>query len=190
MSGAVFLAAAALFPPPPPSATVEVGNRFQHVAGLRLEESPTLGAAAAAFGDPSSCRRIRLEDGAVVRWNALGVRILLATLGAIPGGASPCAYDRMPIDNVRLTTRRWTTSLGLRVGDSAAKLRRLYPDATFHRRGRGEHSPWDSYWLVAMSSRCVFGDCSHRIRPVPRLVATIRDGRVAFFVVPVGAQGE
>jgi hypothetical protein len=185
MTAAALLAAVALS-----SATVEVGNRYQHVDGLRLEQSATLGAATTAFGAPSSCRRVRLEDGAVVWWHTLGVRLLLATLAAIPRTTTPCTYARMPIDNVRLTSRRWTTSLGLRVGDGEAKLRRLYPHATFHRRGRGEHSPWGSYWLVATPSRCVFGDCSHRLRPVPRLVAAIRAGRVAFFVVPVGAQGE
>jgi hypothetical protein len=173
-----------------PSRLIQTNAKMQRLGMWRIDQSPTLGGARRALGEPSSCHRIRLEDGSIARWNNLGVRVVTATLGVIPSGASSCSYDRMPVSVVTVIGRGWQTSLGLRVGDTVAKLHRLYPLATFHPASRGESSPKDSYWLVTRWAACL-GDCggAHYVT-APRLVAQIHDGRVKAITFPVGAQGE
>ena len=182
--GALVVATAA------PTHVIRASATIQHVGPLQLERDPHAAAARAAFGEPSSCRSIRLEDGAIVRWRALGVRIILATLGAIPAGKTSCTWGAMPIFVVDVTGRSWTTSLGLRVGDGVNKLRRLYPRAPYIERNRGEAFPGHAYWLVTKRTTCVGANCGVRLVTVPQLIAKIRDGRVVEFVLPVFAQGE
>jgi hypothetical protein len=57
------------------SRLVQANAHMQRLGDLRLDRTPTLGAAIDAFGAPSSCRRIRLESGSIVRWSALGIRM-------------------------------------------------------------------------------------------------------------------
>ena len=171
------------------STVIRTNATMQRLGAWRIDRSPTLGAAKRTFGAPSSCRRIRLEDGSIVRWNRLGVRVVTATLGAIPSGKTPCTYDRMPVSVVTVTGRMWRTSFGLSVGDSEARLRRLYPRAIFHPESRGESSPRNSYWLVTRRTTC-FGACSPRLVTAPQLVAQTHAGRVVALIFPVGAQGE
>jgi hypothetical protein len=170
------------------SRLVQANAHMQRLGGLRLDRTPTLGAAIDAFGPPSSCRRIRLEDGSIVRWNALGIRIGTATLGVIPRGETPCTWRGMPIWFASATGRVWTTSLGLRVGDSTARLRRLYPHARFEARNRGEALP-RGYWLVTRRTHCI-GACGPELVTAPQLIAKVNAGRVAALVFPVFAQGE
>lgn len=172
------------------SRLVQANAHMQRLGDLRLDRTPTLGAAIDAFGPPSSCRRIRIEDGSIVRWNALGIRIGTATLGTIPRGETPCTWRGMPIWFASVTSRMWTTSLGLRVGDSAARVRRLYPHVHFDARGRGEAFP-RGFWLVTRWTRCVGGGvCGPGFLTAPRLIAKAHDGRVVALVFPVFAQGE
>jgi len=126
-----------------------------------------------------------------VRWAALGLRIRIATLGAIPPGKTACTANAdLKVDNVRITSTRWRTSLGLRVGSSVRILRRLYPHATYHQRGRSEGFPAQSYWLVTTRTACL-GTCgATRFVTVPQLAAGVREGKIAFFSFRVGAQGE
>ena len=112
----------------------------------------------------------------------------LVSLG-LPGKKTVCdAPDQAPIDRVRVTGGRWYTSFGLRVGDSVAGLRRLYPRASFHRRKPG-FLP-DSFWLVTRRAACI-GLCGNiGFVPAPVLVAEVASGRVRAFQFVVGAQGE
>ena len=182
--------AAIVLAPAAPSHVIRASATMQHVGSLRLEQDPHASAARTAFGEPSSCRRIRLEDGAIVHWRSLGVRIILATLGAIPAGQEPCTWGGMPISVVDVTGRMWTTSLGLRVGDAVAKLRRLYPRAPYVARNGGEAFPGHAYWLVTKRTACVGVGCGPGRVTVPQLIAKVRGGRVVELVLPVFAQGE
>jgi hypothetical protein len=132
-----------------------------------------------------------IADGAIVRWADLGLRIRTATLAGIPVGKTACtAPADLKVDNVRVTSTRWRTSLGLRVGSNLGTLRRLYPHATYHQRGLSEGVPGRSYWLVTTRTACL-GTCgATRFVTVPQLAAGVRAGRVAFFSFRVGAQGE
>jgi hypothetical protein len=173
-----------------PSTLIQTNAKMQRLGEWRIDQTPTLGGARRALGAPSNCRRIRLEDGSIARWNRLGVRVVTATLGVIPSGRTPCSYDEMPVSVVTVTGQEWQTSLGLRVGDSVSKLQRLYPSATFHATSRGETSPTNSYWLVTRWAACL-GDCGGaRYVTTPQLVAQIHAGRVKAIIFPVGAQGE
>ena len=80
-----------------------------------------------------------------------------------------------------MTGRRWHTKRGLRIGDSAGKLHRLYPHAPRFREGWG---------VVQVYRRCGAGICQAKFHWVPRLTAVLRDGRVASFVFPAGAEGD
>jgi hypothetical protein len=172
------------------SRLIQTNAKMQRLGTWRIDQSPTLGGARRTLGEPSTCRRIRLEDGSVARWNGLGVRVVTATLGVIPRGATSCSYDRMPVSVVTVIGRQWRTSLGLRVGDTMTKLHRLYPAATFQPTSRGDSSPRNSYWLVTRWAACL-GDCGGaRYVTAPQLVAQIDDGRVKAIIFPVGAQGE
>jgi hypothetical protein len=183
------LASAAMTKAAPPR-LIQANATMQRLGAWRIDLSPTLGAAEAALGQPTSCHPISLEDGSVARWNTLGVRIVTATLGGIPAGENSCSYSDMPVSVVTVTGRGWLTSFGLRVGDPTSKLRRLYPEASFHAAAYGDASPRNSYWLVTRRTACL-GDCgTTRFVTGPQLVAQTRAGRVVAFAFPVGAQGE
>jgi hypothetical protein len=106
------------------------------------------------------------------------------TYGLMPDGETGCTRpDLIHISSIHITGQRWYTGAGLKVGQSGARLRRLYPRAIFQRRER-------AWWLVHVRQRCVIGVCDQEFETVPRLIARMKHGRVASFVFPVGAQGE
>ena len=169
---------------------LRAGRSFQQVGQFRIDADPTYRGAIRALGPASSCRLAAIDSGAIVRWAALGLRIRIATLGVIPPGKTACtAPVDLKVDNVRITSTRWRTSLGLRVGSSAGALRRLYPHASYHQKGLSEGFPAQSYWLVTTRTACL-GTCATRFVTVPQLAAGVREGKVAFFSLRVGAQGE
>lgn len=47
-----------------------------------------------------------------------------------------------------------------------------------------------SYWALVRTTEGCLGKCDSPFVEVPRLIARMKSGRVAEFVVPVGAQGE
>jgi len=170
---------------------LRAGRSFQRVGQFRIDADPTYRGAIRAFGPASSCKLAVIDSGAIVRWAALGLRIRIATLAGIPPGKTACtAPADLKVDNVRITSTRWRTSLGLRVGSAVRILRRLYPQATYHQTGRSEGFPAQSYWLVTTRTACL-GICgATRFVTVPQLAAGVRGGKVAFFSFRVGAQGE
>lgn len=98
--------------------------------GVRLDSSPspilagehvgTLDQASRLLGPPD---RLAPAPGAATGctavWRRLGVSIVFSASCAAPG-----AWQRMT-----LTSPRWHTRLGLRIGVDTAKLHALYPDA-------------------------------------------------------------
>ena len=152
----------------------------QQLGGFTITKRPTLAGIAAAYGDPSACTLQSWYGNAV--WRSLGFRVHATSLGVLPKGADFCTVsDDVKIASVIVTGKRWHTTKGLRVGDTYAKFRRLYPHA--HRSTFG----WS---IVAVYGPCSIGVCSTRYVWAPRLTAAFRNGRVAEFVFPVGAQGE
>lgn len=100
--------------------------------------------------------------------------------------------DLIYVSEIRLTDRRWTTSLGLRVGDRTTKLRRLYPKAPYVDRKQA----WgrNQYYLVWRHGRCVIGYCTPYEQrygiDIAQLMAQVKNGRVIAFWLPVFGQGE
>jgi hypothetical protein len=172
--------------------SVQAGKRFQKAGDYRIgSTSRRLQDAIAAFGKPSACRIKGSSNHAQVEWTNRGIWIDLWTYGGLPEGETGCTSpDLIYVSEIRLTSPRWHTAFGLRVGDSASKLRRLYPRSTYHYSRTGSRS---EYWLVTRHSACI-GQCSptedqHGV-DVPQLTAQVVSGRVIAFWIPVFGQGE
>jgi len=173
--------------------TVSAGRSFQSLGRLELRRtrhSITYADAIAVFGKPSSCRVRGNPSIALARWRSIGVRLRLATLGGMPPGKNGCTAPRLiHIESAIASDGRWHTTAGLRIGDSVADLKSLYPNARFQRQPRGSW-PAPAYWIVQVRERCVIGICPTPYVTVPRLSARVAAGRVVEFFFPVGAQGE
>jgi hypothetical protein len=110
----------------------------------------------------------------------------------MPEGETGCTSpDLIWVSEIKLTDRRWTTSLGVHVGERTTKLRKQYPKAVYQDRRAG--GPRSQYWLVVRHGPCI-GVCTpHEQRhgvDYPALTAQVRNGRVIAFWVPVFGQGE
>jgi hypothetical protein len=162
---------------------IRVGVASETIGPWQVDANPSLAGAIAAFGAPSRCTRVSgLPAFASVKWRGLGLRAVFGTYGS--GGARPCQATRaVRLDNARASSKEWQTGLGLRVGDSVAKLRRLYPAATLRTYHRGV-APVRGWWLVVRINRVP------DLHSVPALLATTQAGRVTGFVVSVHAEGD
>ena len=135
--------------------------------------SPTLGGTVKAFGVPAS-RRADGELGCTVRWPRAGLIIGFGNLSGQP--ENPCADEVAKPQIAYLTgVGRWRTTRGLRIGDSLARLRALYPKAY----------PLAFHWRLVVTPYPVgaFGR-----RAV--LSAYLTRGRVSTFRAWIGAAGE
>lgn len=155
------------------------GQRAQ-LGTWRVDRDPTYGAAIEAFGDASVCT-LHGWFGLPV-WRSLGFRMRVTTLGGLPPGTDYCtAPDHARVDSIVVTGQNWRTALGLRIGDSVQKLRRLYPHATWH------HSVWS---LSTYRTICI-GDCGTREYVTATLLSAVMGkGAVRKFQLSIGAQGE
>jgi hypothetical protein len=165
------------------SSVIRVGVESQTIGPWRTGTTPTFAAAVAAFGRETTCTRLEtLPAFARAEWRRLGLRMVFGSYG--PGAARPCRARRaVYLDNARVYGKQWRTGLGLGIGDSVAKLHRLYPHALFrtYLSGLPRERGW---WLVVRTSRVP--DYHHE----PALLATTRAGRVTAFVVNVHAEGD
>jgi hypothetical protein len=165
---------------------IRTSATFQHLGGWKIERDPTLRGAIRALGRPTSCRVLDGPDHAVAVWRPLGAAVELRTYGSLRDGETGCtAPGHIQVDHVRVTGRGWLTSLGLRVGDSTAKLRHLYPKARVKKLGALPRA----YWLVTRWGSCV-GLCDAPRTTIPVLLAEVRGGKVAAFYLHVGAEGD
>jgi hypothetical protein len=141
------------------------------VGGVRIARAD-LADASARFGAPSATRR----DGAAIcraSWRRLGLTLAFLDLS----GGNACRTGILV--RATMTSRgAWRTSKGLRKGDSVARLRRLYPQASYRRH----IVPWTGYWLVTRRA-CELGG----YEPYPGLLARVRDGRVSALVASTAA---
>jgi len=145
-------------------------GRVTAIGAFKPERDPTLGAAVAVFGQPSSVRA-RGQVSCRLGWKPIGLRIVFVNLG----GGSACDPALGRAQSVSAFGRAWRTPRGLRIRSSTRKLRRLYPGAV--RRG-------GTYRLVGGKS--IYGDG----RRYSVLAAKTRAGRVGSFKLFVGAAGE
>jgi hypothetical protein len=140
-----------------------------HVAGgLRLGRG-TVNQAIAKFGTPM--RKRAQGQSRRVTWPQLGL-----TIDFVSFEGQPCTKGVAVV--VTITSRsRWRTALGLRVGDTVARLKTLFPNAA-RRSGLGSQS---GFWLVTRRACAEVGG-----QPYPGLLARTRNGRVSALVATAG----
>ena len=175
---------------------LQAGKNFQRAGEYTVRtgsRNTYLQAAIDAYGRPSSCKVVGSNNHVVATWAARGIWIDAWTYGYMPEDEDGCiSPDLIHVSEIRLTDARWTTALGLRVGDPTTKLRRLYPRSPYE--AAGKHRSQSEYFLVWRHESCVIGVCSayeerHGI-DVSQLSAQVKNGRVVAFWIPVGGQGE
>jgi hypothetical protein len=171
---------------------VQAGKTFQRAGHYTVRlGNKRFQDAISAWGQPGSCRVVGSSNHAIATWPDRGIWVDLWTYGGMPDGENGCtSRDLIYVSEIRLTNPRWTTALGLRVGDPTTKLRRLYPRAQYQYGSARRRS---EYYLVSRHTVCI-GRCSayelaHGVE-APQLTAQVRNGRVVAFWLPVGGQGE
>jgi len=115
----------------------------------------TTQAAIELLGVPTA--RLPSPNRCTLEWPARGIKMDVS----FPGAANPCGPTGNHISTT-VTDKRWTTDNGLKVGDPAARIQELYPEAG---------SP-DSDGIVQLFTREAFG------LPLPSLTARVAKGRV------------
>jgi hypothetical protein len=165
------------------SSVIRIGVASQTIGPWRTGTTPTLAAAVAALGRETACTRLEtLSAFATAEWRRLGIRMVFGSYG--PGGARPCRARRAVfLDNARAYGKQWQTSRGLKIGDSLAKLHRLYPHARL-RTYTGGVPPVRGWWLVVRTSRVP------DFHQLPALLAKTQAGHVTELVVNVHAEGD
>lgn len=136
------------------------------VGGLPIARG-TLAQARQRFGTPSTvrARASGVECNAV--WNRIGLRLAFLDF------SGRACQDGVLVTATITSRSAWRTALGLRVGDSVARVRQLYPRATLHPAS----PPWTGYWLVTRRTCAEVGAI-----PYPGLLARVRGGRVTALI--------
>ena len=141
------------------------------IGAYAVKVDGSFAGAIDVFGAPTARRRGWAGVGCNVAWRPIGLSILFYNLG----GGDACAPASGRFRTATMSGPLWKTSKGLAVGDSVAKLRRIYPRATPHGR---------AWWLVTRFTR--IGDN----RNYPGLRAVVANGRVRAFVIEYAAGGD
>jgi hypothetical protein len=168
---------------PPSSYVIRAGPGYRlQLGSWRVDRKPTYAAAIDAYGKASECRPAK-GYAALAVWRSAGFRMFVTTYGLLPRGTTFCtAPEAVRIDWLIVDGKRWRTARGLRVGDTVARLRRLYPSASRHR------TVW---WLMTRRAACIGLCTGNRLYvTAPMLSATTLNGRVVDFRSHLGAQGE
>lgn len=131
--------------------------------------------AIRAFGRPDQSDR----NGCPNKWRALKLRLVTADFG----GGPPCA-PATPIQHLEISSRRWSTERGLRVGDSLDRVRELYPELRRFTDLFGKAPAWRYQWALVLEPSDVGGPPNL----IDRLSAVIRGREVKLLrVSPYGA---
>jgi hypothetical protein len=168
IAGAILSTASAAAP-----RRVHVVQGDRSVGGIVLVRTTAPQAAVRLVQD--GARRVRKRpNSCLVTWPRIGLTVDFGTLGSDP--TNPCKGG---VAFTATVTNRaaWRTALGLRIGDTTARLRALYPRASLHRRLVGQ----TGYWLVTRRACATVGGFAY-----PGLLARIRGGRVSALVATVG----
>jgi len=148
--------------------TSRVIRSDEWIGSYAVKKDGTLGGAIRAFGRPSSVRPS--HDGfCSVRWNGIGLSVAFYNLG----GQDPCGRTTGYFSAATATGHGWRTSNGLKIGDSLARLRHVFPSAVRH------GSRW---WLVRRFTQATGS--------YPGLSAGVRSGRISDFQVIFGKGGD
>lgn len=136
------------------------------VGGLRIGRA-TPATAVKRLG-PATTTRAQPPYECVKTWKRLGLKLSFLDLST----GSACRTGGLV--TATITNRpQWRTAVGLRVGDTVARIRTLYPRAKFRRTG----SNWTGYWLITRHACKEVGGSAF-----PGLLAQIHAGRVAALV--------
>jgi hypothetical protein len=137
------------------------------VGPIRIARTTASQAIAAL---PGPHHTVRHRPGCRIAWPALGLAVDFTLIGTDP--RDPCVAG---IAVVATATSRaaWRTALGLRVGDTVARLRKLYPKA----RRKPYPGEAGGYWLVSRHACEVVGAF-----PYPGLLGRSKNGRVTALV--------
>jgi hypothetical protein len=168
---------------------VQATTTFQRAHEYTVRTRNTrLSDAIKAYGKPSC--KVAGRGRVVAAWVARGIRVDGVANHPLPRGKTGCSAPSLVyVSEIRLTDGRWMTSLGLRVGDPVAKLRRLYPKSPYV-RARSTASR-NEYYLVWRHARCM-RNCTPQMRRYgvnyPRLTAQVANGRVVALWLPVLGQ--
>ena len=128
------------------------------------------GSAVARFGAPTSKRA--QGQSCLITWGSLGLAINFLSFEG-----QPCTKGVAVVTTVT-DQAQWRTALGLRKGDTIARLRTLFPHAV---RRTGEPPGLNGFWLVPRRACEEVGG-----QPYPGLLARIVNGRVSALVVRTG----
>ena len=126
-----------------------------------------LADATRAFGLPSAVRKKNASE-CTVTWSKIGLVISFLSLER----RDPCNTGFLVLGT--MTSRRWTTAAGLRIGIPAtkARIRAAYQRATRHPSG----------WWLLTRKYCELGGNA----PYPALLARVSDGRISALVLQIG----
>lgn len=157
----VLLPVSALAASPP---FVVQGDRV--VGGLQIGRG-TLADARVRFGSPSTARSRASGVECDVRWSRIGLKLVFLDF------SGRACQDGVLVTASVTNRSAWRTAVGLRVGDSVARLRQLYPRASLHPAS----PPWSGYWLITRRTCAEVGAF-----PYPGLLARVRNNRVTAIV--------
>ena len=118
VTAAVVLALPASAASPP---YVVQGDRV--VGGLRIARG-TLAQARQRFGPPSTVRSRASGVECNANWHRIGLKLAFLDF------SGRACQDGVLVTATITSRSAWRTAVGLRVGDSVARIRRLYPRAT------------------------------------------------------------
>jgi hypothetical protein len=93
--------------------------------------------AVKAFGEPTHIRREART--CLVTWRLSGLKVVYA---GVRGACTATSLRRASWFGLRLFGRGWHNVKGLRIGQSLARVRALYPAARWERRGGPNRQPW------------------------------------------------
>ncbi len=141
------------------------GDEF--IGSFAVKKNGTLGGVEKAFGKPAELRKTK--DGCLGLWPSVGLSVFFYNLA----GKNACKPKTGYFSDGLMTRDPWRTSNGLRMGDTLARLRQLYPHAE-------KHGAWQ--WLVVRQTQATGRYAG--------LSAKIVGGYVSAFEVVYGAGGE
>jgi hypothetical protein len=133
--------------------------------------------AIRAYGRPD--RRDAAGCGNV--WRRLGLRLITADFGGGPACAGTTRIQRITI-----TSNRWVTERGLRVGDSLDRVRELYPELRRFTDLYGDAPAFRNTWALVLEETEVGGPPNL----LDRLSAEIRGRTVRSLTISPYAAGD